>query len=338
MKRLLWAVAMVAALALVSAAVLAPRFTAAHASGSTRLTLVAYSTPQEVYAQLIPTFEATPAGRGVTFTQSYGASGAQSRAVAAGLRADVVNLSLAPDVTRLVQAGLVSPDWNANAYGGIVTDSVAVFVVRRGNPKHITTWADLVKPGVQVVMPNPFASGAARWNVMAAYGAELRESGSPAQAQAYLQQLFANVVSQDKSSRDALQTFVAGRGDVLLTYENEAILAERNHQPVSYVIPPDTILIQAPLAVLATSPNRTAAEAFAQFLYSIPAQRIFAQNGYRPVVQSVQDQFRGTFPTPPDLFTIDDLGGWSKVNAAFFDPNNGIVARIEGGLGVSANG
>lgn len=338
MKRLLWALAIVSALTLVSLAVLAPRFTTAHAAGSTRLTLVAYSTPQEAYAQLIPAFEATPAGREVTFSQSYGASGAQSRAVAAGLQADVVNLSLAPDVTPLVQSGLVSPDWNANAYGGFVTDSVSVFVVRPGNPKHITTWADLVKPGVQVVMPNPFASGAARWNVMAAYGAELREHQSPAEAQAYLKQLFAHVVSQDKSSRDALQTFVAGRGDVLLTYENEAILAERNHQPVSYVIPTDTILIQAPLAVIATSRNRTAAEAFAGFLYSVPAQRIFAENGYRPVVQSVLDQFRGSFPTPPGLFTIDDVGGWNTVDKAFFDPSTGIVASIEGGLGVSAHG
>src|ERR1017187_1635533 len=192
-------------------------------SSSKQLGLVAYSTPQGVFEKLIPAFQATPEGKSVSFTQSYGPSGEQSRAVANGLHADVVNFSLEPDVERLVKAGLVSSAWNQNATHGFVTNSVAVIIVRKGNPKHITGWADLVKPGVQVVTPNPFTSGSARWNIMAAYGAQPKEGKTPAQAQEYLKAMFHNVVSQDSSARNALQTFVSGRGDALIDYENEAI-------------------------------------------------------------------------------------------------------------------
>src|ERR1017187_3197797 len=220
-------------------------------SGSAKhLTLVAYSTPQSAYETLIPAFQATPEGKGVSFTQSYGPSGEQSRAVANGLHADVVNFSLEPDVEKLVKAGLVSSSWNQNATHGFVTDSVAVIIVRKGNPKHITGWADLVKPGVQVVTPNPFTSGSARWNIMAAYGAQPKEGKTPAQAQEYLKAMFHNVVSQDSSARNALQTFVSGRGDALIDYENEAISDQKKGAPIEYVIPNDTILIQNPIAVV----------------------------------------------------------------------------------------
>ena len=154
-------------------------------SSSKQLALVAYSTPQGVFEKLIPAFQATPEGKGVSFTQSYGPSGEQSRAVANGLHADVVNFSLEPDVEKLVKAGLVSSSWNQNATHGFVTDSVAVIIVRKGNPKHITGWSDLVKPGVQVLTPNPFTSGSARWNIMAAYGAELKEGKTATQGQEY---------------------------------------------------------------------------------------------------------------------------------------------------------
>src|SRR6266540_3964724 len=150
--------------------------------GGTRLSLVAYSTPREAYAALIPAFQKTDAGKGVTFSQSYGASGDQSRAVAAGLPSDVVELSLAPDMTKLADAGLVAKDWNSDQYKGMVTDSVAAIAVRRGNPKNIHTWADLVKPGVEVITPNPFSSGGARWNVMGAYGAQIEQGRSQAEA------------------------------------------------------------------------------------------------------------------------------------------------------------
>src|SRR5436190_433655 len=189
----------------------------------TQLTLVAYSTPKDAYAKVISAFQKTSAGKDVSFSQSYGASGEQSRAVYNGLQADVVAFSLAPDVTKLVGPGLVDKSWANNKYKGMVTDSVVVFVVRDGNPKHIRTWSDLVKPGIQVVTPNPFTSGGAQWNVMAAYGAQRKLGKSHKQAVAYLTNLFRHVVSEDSSARQALQTFSTGKGDALLTYENEAI-------------------------------------------------------------------------------------------------------------------
>jgi sulfate/thiosulfate transport system substrate-binding protein len=301
-------------------------------SSGKHLTLVAYSTPQQAFAALIAGFQATGDGKGASFSQSYGPSGDQSRAVAAGLSADVVNFSLEPDVTRLVKSGLVSPSWNANATHGFVSQSVAVIIVRKGNPKHIATWSDLVKPGVGVVTPNPFTSGSARWNVMAAYGAQLKEGRTPAQAQAYLQSLFRHVVSQDSSARNALQTFLAGRGDALIDYENEAIADQRKGASIEYVVPKDTILIQNPIAVLEKG-NTAQAKKFVAYLLSPAGQKIWASSGYRPVVSGVASP--GQFPTPPGLFTIDSLGGWSKVTKQFFEPGTGIVTKIEQSLGVS---
>jgi len=215
-------------------------------SGSGKLSLVAYSTPKEAYAGIIPAFGNTAAGKGVTFTQSYGASGDQSRAVAAGLSADVVAFSLSPDVNRLVKSGQVAADWNTGPYKGNVTNSVVVLVVRKGNPKHITGWSDLTKKGVDVITPNPISSGGARWNVMAAYGAQIKQGKTPQQAVEYLKALFHNVSVQDKSARDALNTFTQGKGDVLISYENDAITAQQKSQSVDYVIPKQTILIENP--------------------------------------------------------------------------------------------
>jgi sulfate/thiosulfate transport system substrate-binding protein len=300
--------------------------------GGSHVALVAYSTPQAAFGKLIPAFAATPEGKGATFTESYGASGEQSRAVANGLHADAVNFSLEPDVERLVKAGMVSADWNQNATHGFVSNSVVVMIVRPGNPKHISGWSDLLKPGVQVVTPNPFTSGGARWNVMAAYGAQIKEGKTPAQAQEYLKALFHNVVSQDSSARNALQTFLAGRGDVLLDYENEAIADKKKGQPVEYVIPKDTILIQSPAAVVGSS---AAAKKFVSYLVSPAAQAIWVQQGYRPVISGVPGAAR--FPTPSGLFTIDSLGGWKSVGKSFFEPETGIVTKIEQSLGVSTS-
>ncbi len=300
--------------------------------GEKSLALVAYSTPQSAYEKLIPAFQATPEGKGVSFSQSYGASGEQSRAVANGQHANVVNFSLEPDVERLVKAGMVSPSWNQNATHGFVTNSVVVFMVRKGNPKHISSWQDLLKPDVQVVTPNPFTSGGARWNINAAYGAQLKEGKTPAQAVEYLKQLFKKVVSQDSSARNSLQTFQAGRGDVLLGYENEAITAKKKGLEVEYVIPSATILIQSPVAVVGAN---TAATDFAHYLISTAAQTIWVEKGYRPVVSGVPGASQ--FPTPPDLFTIEYLGGWKKVNKEFFEPETGLVTKIEQSLGVSTS-
>jgi sulfate/thiosulfate transport system substrate-binding protein len=302
-------------------------------SGGDRLTLVAYSTPREAYEQLIPAFQQTQAGRGVGFNQSYGASGDQSRAIQNGLAADVVTFSLEPDMTKLVDAGLVAKDWNADAHKGMITNSVVVFVTRKGNPKNIRTWDDLIKPGVEVIEPNPFTSGGAKWNVMAAYGAQLQAGKTPEQATAYLLELFRHVPVQDKSAREALQTFIGGKGDVMLAYENEALNAQQKQQPVDYVVPDNTILIENPIAVTTRSKNPAAAKAFVEFLRSEPAQRLYAAKGYRPVDQAAAAG--ASFPTPKGLFSIKDLGGWSEVNKQFFDKEAGIVADIERKVGVS---
>jgi sulfate transport system substrate-binding protein len=317
--------AVIAALALIAAVVAVG--TAGAKAQKTNLTLVAYSTPREAYAKLIPAFQATPAGRNIEFDESYGSSGEQARAVIAGLKADVVALSLEPDMTSLVKAGLVARNWNQDAVGGMVTRSVVVFAVRNGNPKKIRDWGDLVKPGIEVVTPNVQTSGGAKWNVMAAYGAQRKKGRSHAQAVAYLGKLYDHIVSQDKSAREALQTFLAGRGDVLLAYENEAIFARRKDQPVYHVIPKATIRIENPIAVTKTSANKTAARAFVRYLRTRPAQRIFAENGYRPVVPAAAKGF--ALPVRPHLFSIKFLGGWAKVDKRFFDPNTGIVTRIQ---------
>jgi len=297
-----------------------------------QLSLVAYSTPQGAYTKLIKAFQATPAGKDITFTQSYGASGDQSRAVAAGLKADVVNFSLEPDMTRLVKAGLVDSTWNSGQYKGMITDSVVVIGVRKGNPKNIKDWSDLTKPGTEVITPNPFTSGGARWNIMAAYGANSSQGTDQAAGMAYLGSLFRNVPVQDDSARKSIQTFVGGKGDAFLSYESEAINAQKAGQPVDYTIPSSTILIENPIAVTKNSQHKKEAQAFLDFLYTPQAQQIWADSGYRPVVTGVAT---GKFPTPSELFTITDLGGWTKVAKEFFDPTNGLMVGVEKSIGVT---
>jgi sulfate/thiosulfate-binding protein len=295
-------------------------------SGEGKLTLVAYSTPQEAYQEIIPAFQKTSDGKGVKFTQSYGASGEQERAVEGGLQADVVALSLAPDIDKLVDADLVDASWDKAPYDGFVTNSVVVFEVRKGNPKHIKTWDDLVKSGVDVVTPNPFTSGGAKWNIMAAYGAQTTTGKSDSDALGYLDKLFKNVSVLDKSAREAQQTFTSGKGDVLIAYENEAITAQQKGEDVDYVIPDQTILIQNPAAVTSNSKNEAKAKAFVDFLRTDEAQKIYAKHGYRSVNKSLVDTKK--FPTPSGLFEITKFGGWSKVNDEFFDPAKGKVAKL----------
>lgn len=298
-------------------------------AGSGKLTLVAYSTPQAAYDAIVPLWQKTSTGAGTSFAESYGASGDQSRAVAAGLPADIVNFATGSDMTRLVKAGLVSSNWNANTYKGIVTDSVVVFIVRKGNPKHIQTWADLTKPGVTVLTPNPITSGGARWNILAAYGAQLEQGKTPAAAQAYLKSLFQHVTVQDKSARQALTTFQNGQGDVLLDYESEAVFAQQHGVQISYVVPPETILIQTPAAVTTNSGNPTKAKDFLNYLWTPQAQTVFAKHGFRPVVPAVATAFAPTFPQPQKLFTVTLFGGWSAANTTFFDPIAGIVVKAQ---------
>lgn len=304
--------------------------------GRVRLSLVAYSTPQAAYEAIIKAYQKTPGGKKVTFTKSFGASGEQSRAVASGLKADIVGFSLEPDMTRLVDAGLVDAEWNSGPQRGMITNSVVVLVTRKGNPKNIKTWDDLLKPGVQVITPNPFTSGGAQWNILAGYGAKANKGADKAAGTAYLHALFKNVPVQDSSARKSLQTFAGGKGDVLLSYENEAIFAEQNNQPIGYTVPGSTILIENPIAVTKRSEHPAEARAFLKFLRGKKAQEIFVKNGYRPVVDGVPGAEE--FPKPAGLFTIADLGGWPKVKKELFDPKGGVMADVEKGAGVSVEG
>jgi sulfate/thiosulfate transport system substrate-binding protein len=302
---------------------------------TTKLNLVAYSTPKKAYDALTAAFAQTSAGTGVSFGESFGASGSQSRAVDTGQPADVVAFSTTPDMTRLVKDGIVSKNWNANPAQGFSSDSVVVLVVRKGNPKHITGWDDLIKPGVNVITPNPSTSGSARWNILAGYGAELKEGKSPAQALAYVKTLLTkNVSVQDSAASAALQTFTGGKGDVLLDYESDALAAEKAGDAVQIVYPQQTLLIQTPIAVTTKSSHQTQAQAFVNWQWSVAGQTIWAQQGYRPVVASVANQFASKFPTPPDLFTISFLGGWTKVSDEFFAPSTGSITKIEEAAGV----
>jgi sulfate/thiosulfate-binding protein len=308
------------------------------ASGDTdtTLSLVAYSTPEVVYDEIIPDFQQTADGHGVGFKTSYGASGDQSRAVEAGLRADVVSFSTEPDMTRLVDAGIVDPSWDATPTRGLVTTSVVAFVVRKGNPKNIKTWDDLLRPGVKVLTPNPFSSGAAKWNLLAAYGQASGGGRDPQAGLAYVRELIAeHVPVQDKSGREALQNFVSGDADVLLSYEYEATTAQKKGEEVDYVLPDDTIKIDIDIATTSDAP--AAAQTFLDYVLSKPAQERFVDWGYRPVDDEVLAAAKadGKFPDPPGLFTIDDLGGWSQVNDEFFDVENGSIAKIEEDAGVS---
>jgi sulfate transport system substrate-binding protein len=303
--------------------------------GGAPLALVAYSTPKKAYDALTAAYTQTAGGKGTSFTESFGASGAQSRAVDSGQPADVVAFSTTPDVTRLVKDGIVSANWNAGPQKGFSSDSVVVLVVRKGNPKHITGWSDLIRPGVDVVTPNPSTSGSARWNILAGYGAQLEQGRTPAQALAYIRTLLTkNVSVQDASASAALQTFTGGKGDVLLDYESDAIAAQKAGDAIQYLVPPQTILIQTPIAVTAKSTHQAQAQAFLKWQWSPAGQTIWAQQGYRPVDKTVAKQFASRFPSPSGLFTIKYLGGWTKVKTEFFDPASGSITKIEQAAGV----
>jgi sulfate/thiosulfate transport system substrate-binding protein len=312
------------------------------ASKGTTLSLVAYSTPKPVMAKIIQAWQQTPDGSGVNFSQSYGPSTNQAKAVAAGQPADILFLSTGDDVNIDVDAGLVDQSWDRQSYDGIAADTVVVFAVRNGNPKHIKSWADLLKPGVQVVTPNPFSSGSAKWNILAAYGAQRALGKTDAQATAYVQQLFKHVVSQDSSGSNATNTFLAGKGDVLITYESEAINARLQGKDIQYVIPRQTMLIELPVAVLKNSPNKDKANEFIRYLKSVPAQQLFAQYGFRPVNPQVaaEASVKKEFPARPGVFKVDEkaIGGWRQADKVWFDPKNGRMVKIEQATGGPTSG
>ncbi|GAA1477993.1 sulfate ABC transporter substrate-binding protein [Nocardioides aestuarii] len=322
--------------------------TACSAAGGTaagdegeQLSLVGFSVLEAANAPVFEEFAGTSEGEGVGFQTSYGASGDQSRAVEGGLDADVVHFSLEPDMQRLVDAGLVAEDWKDNETKGIATSSVVTFVVREGNPEGIEGWEDLVKPGVEIITPNPASSGSAKWNILGAWAHVAGAGGSDAEAEDFVTKFLENTIALPSSGREATTAFSEGNGDVLISYENEAILARQNGEAFDYVVPDDTLLIENPAAVTTDAPE--AASAFLTFLTTPEAQADYALSGFRPVVDGVElpdvegaNDPSNPFPDPGTLYTIDDdFGGWAEANTKFFDEESGIIPRLQAETGTA---
>ena len=304
--------------------------------GSTTLSIVGFAVPEAANKAIAAEWNKTPEGKGVSFKTSYGPSGDQSRAVVSGLKADYVHFSVASDVTRLVDEGLVADDWDQGPNKGVVSTSVVVFGVRKGNPLKIRDWDDLVEDGVEIVTPNPASSGAARWNALAAWGQVIEAGGTEADAEAYVKELYDHVVALPNSGRDATTAFTGGTGNVFLTYENEAILARQNGQDFDYVVPDTTILIENPGAVLIGANPK--AKDWLDFVLSAKGQDQFALKGFRPLegvegvaygdVEGANDP-SDPFPTIENLLTVaDDFGSWSDLSKKFFDEEDGLVTKI----------
>jgi sulfate transport system substrate-binding protein len=301
-------------------------------SGGKSINLVAYSVPKPAYDALSTAFAKTSQGKDFSLNASYGPSGTQRDAVLAGQKADLVNFSTGADMAALVPSK-VDASWDQGPTKGIIADSVVAIVVRPGNPLGIKGWDDLTKSGVQIVTPDPASSGSAKWNILAAYSHVLSQGGSAADAEQYLKDFFGKVVSRASSGSDAMQQFINGTGNVLISYEAEAIAARQAGEKVDYIVPDQTMLIQTPAAV--TKDGSQLAKDFLTYAESKDGQEIFASKGFRPAldgvtatnVQGANDP-SNPFPNPADLTTIDDLGGWDVVNDKFFG-DNGIVTKIE---------
>ncbi len=332
---------LLAALVLLVACTQAAGSTPDNAGGrSTNLILGAYTTPREAYGKLLPVFQAhwqRQTGQEVTFEESYVGSGAQSRAIVEGFEADVAALSLEADITRIEKAGLITHDWHDTPTGGMVSTSIVVFGVRKGNPAGIRDWADLARPGLEVMTPNPKTSGGAMWNILALYGAARRgyvegvPKGDEAAAQAFLRAVLKNVKVMDKGARESITNYEQGVGDVIITYENEILVGQKGGQDYEMVLPRSTILIENPIAVIDASVDkhgsRAVAEAFVEFLLSQEAQQVFAEFGLRSVDPAVAKATADRYPPVEDLFTIEEFGGWTTVTPQFFG-DNGVYTRV----------
>lgn len=323
------------------ASLLAGTVSAVPASATTQnVNVVGYSIVSTAYTALEKAFQKTAAGKGVTFTNSFGASTTQAQNVIAGQGADVVNFSTGTDLQLLVDAGLVSPTW-ATSYPtvakakGIVTDSVVVFVVRAGNPLNITSWNDLTAPGVQIVTPNPISSGSARWNLLAAYQSQILQKKTAKQARAYLDSLVGNVVSEPTSGSKALTAFLAGTGNVLLAYEADAQQAIDNGSNIQIVNPDQNLLIENPAALTTTGSSNPAAVAFYKFLFSPVGQAIWETANFRPASPALKESVVTDFYQPTKLATISKLGGWPAVITKYFG-TSGIITQIENAHGYTA--
>lgn len=291
------------------------------------ITLVSYAVAKPLFAKIIPEFQKEwkeRTGQDVVVKESYGPSGAQTRAVVSGLEADVLATNLQTLVTPLVDAGLVRPDWATRLPNGASpASSVIAIMTRPGNPKKIRSWEDIAAPGIEIVAINPKTSGNARWGVLAGYGAVLRETDGKA-AEAWVAALVRNTRTLASGGREATDAFVKnGLGDVLLTFENEALFVTKAAtKPVEYVVPAANIRTDFPVVVVDRVVDRrgtrAVAEAFASFLFGRRAQAVYAEAGYRPIDSTARKAAANTFRDVPKLFSIDDLGGWAKVDALLF--------------------
>ncbi|MDO3408681.1 sulfate ABC transporter substrate-binding protein [Saccharibacillus sp. CPCC 101409] len=312
--------------------------------GDVTLVVGAYSVVKDSVQDIIPLFQQKwkeETGQTVVFQESYEASGTQARAIVGGFEADVTLLSLEGDIDKLTKAKLVNEDWKNKPDSGMITRSVAVIGTREGNPLGIRSFADLAKPGVKVLYPNPKTSGGAQWDINAIYGAGLKESEretgrkDPAFAKNFLKAVHANIESLDKSGRASMAAFEYGVGDALVTYENELLARIAKGAKYEVVVPDDTILIENPAAVVDANVDkhgtREVAEAFLDFLWSAEAQRVFAENGFRPVDPEVYKEFAKNYPNPKGMFDIEYLGGWGEVREELYS-KRGVWYQVLAGV------
>ncbi|HEV2757210.1 MAG TPA: sulfate ABC transporter substrate-binding protein [Actinomycetota bacterium] len=307
------------------------------------LTFAAYSTPREVYGKIISAFQAKwkeeHDDQNVIFQESYGGSTTQAQNVVSGFEADIVALSLAPDVDTIADAGLITHDWTQAPDNGMVSSSIVVFDVRPGNPEKIEDFDDLARPGIEVLTPDPASSGGARWNILGAYGAAMRgyagsSEGDEAGAQELLKGIFSNVIVLDKSARDSIKNFEAGNGDVAITYENEVLTAQDAGLEDEMVIPPSTILIENPVALVDANVDehcvRPVAEAFVEYLHTPEVKELFTSVGFLRSTDPAEAQKGGDgFPPVEDLFTVEDFGGWDELNEKLFSSEGLFTTAFE---------
>lgn len=318
----------------------APTSAPAGSGGKVTLILGAYTTPREAYGKIIPLFQKfwkDKTGQDVEFQESYLGSGAQSRAIVDGFEADIAALSLEADITRIEKAGLITHDWKSKGKGGMVSDSIVVLAVRKGNPKGLKDFKDLTQSGLNILTPDPKTSGGAQWNVMALWGAATRGAvegyakGDEAAATQFIKDVFKNVSVLDKGARESITNYEKGVGDVAITYENEVLVGQKGGQDYEMVIPHSTILIENPIAVVDTyvdkHGSRAVAEAFRDFLFTKEAQQVFAEYGLRSVDPGVAEATKAQYPAVQDLFKIGDVGGWATVSTKFFS-DDGIYSKL----------
>lgn len=307
------------------------------------INFAAYSTPREVYGQIIPAFvsrwKEDHDDQNVIFQESYAGSTTQAQNVISGYEADVVALSLGPDVDAISDAGLITHDWTDATDGGMVSTSVVVFDVRPGNPLGLQDWDDLTGD-VEILTPDPASSGGARWNLVSAWGAALRgyagvSEGDTEGATALMQGVLGNVIAFDKNARDSIQNFESGNGNVAITYENEVLTAQEAGLEDEAVYPPSSVLIENPVAVVDANVDahcvREVAEAFVEFLHSPEAKALYTEVGFLRSTDLKEAQAGGgLFPPIEDLWTVDELGGWDALNEELFSDTGVVTQAIAG--------